>query len=295
MDEFKSYHPIVNFLYFFFVIGFCMLLMHPISLGITFFCVVLYTFVLKEKREAIKSLGLGVFVIVITAIINPLFSHGGMTIITYLPSGNPVTLESIYYGVATGVMLSATILYFSCVNMILTGDKFTYLFGRIIPKLAMLFSMMLRFIPNLISRLREISAVQKTLGRDISKGNIIKRLKCGIKILSILVTWSLENAIETADSMKSRGYGLSGRTSYTVFRFETRDKIAVSSIIILSGIMIWAMVTGNLKYGYFPICYTEKTSFLSVVIHAVYFFLCAIPVLIEWREALRWKAIKSKI
>lgn len=295
MNEFKSCHPIVNFFYFFLVIGFTMFLMHPVSLGITLFCAVLYNFVLKGKREALKSMGLAVFVILITAILNPLFSHYGVTVITYLPTGNPLTAESICYGIAAGIMLSSVLLYFSCSNMVLTSDKFTYLFGRIIPKLSMVFSMILRFIPTLISRLKEISAVQKSLGRDISKGSIIKRIKCGIKILSILVTWSLENAIETADSMKSRGYGLSGRTSYTIFKLEKRDKLMLLSMSILSAVILWGMMSGELRYSYFPIYYTEKLSFLSFCLHTSYFLLCLTPVLFEWREAVRWNVIKSKI
>lgn len=295
MNEFKSCHPIVNFLYFFLVIGFTMFLMHPVSLGITLLCAVLYTFVLKGKKEALKSIGLVVFVILITAILNPLFSHYGVTVITYLPTGNPLTAESICYGIAAGVMLSSVLLYFSCSNMVLTSDKFTYLFGRIIPKLSMVFSMILRFVPTLISRLKEIFAVQKTLGRDISKGSIIKRIKCGIKILSILITWSLENAIETADSMKSRGYGLSGRTSYTIFKLEKRDKLMLLSMGILSAIILWGILSGELRYSYFPIYYTEKLSFFPLCLHTAYFLLCLTPVLLEWREAVRWNVIKSKI
>lgn len=295
MNEFKTCHPMVNFLYFFLVIGFTMFLMHPVSLGITFFCAILYSFVLKGKRKALKSIGVAVFVILITAILNPLFSHYGVTVITYLPTGNPLTAESIYYGLAAGVMLSSVLLYFSCFNMVLSSDKFTYLFGRIIPKLSMVFSMIMRFVPTLISRLKEISAVQKTLGRDISKGGIIKRIKCGIKILSILITWSLENAIETADSMKSRGYGLSGRTSYTIFKLEKRDKLMLLSMGILSAVILWGILSGELKYSYFPVIYTEKLSFLSLCMHTAYFLLCLTPVLFEWREAVRWSAIKSKI
>ena len=295
MNEFKSCHPIVNFLYFFLVIGFTMFLMHPVSLGITLFCAVLYTFVLKGKRKALKSMGVAVFVILFTAILNPLFSHYGVTVITYLPTGNPLTAESCYYGIAAGVMLSSVLLYFSCSNMVLTSDKFTYLFGRIIPKLSMVFSMILHFVPTLISRLKEISAVQKTLGRDISKGGIIKRVKCGIKILSVLITWSLENAIETADSMKSRGYGLSGRTSYTIFKLEKRDKLMLLSMGILSAVILWGILSGKLNYSYFPVLYTEKLSFLSLCMHTAYLFLCLTPVLLEWRETVRWNVIKSKI
>lgn len=42
-------------------------------------------------------------------------------------------------------------------------------------------------------------------------------------MLSILVTWALENAIETSDSMRSRGYGLHGRTAFSIYRLTRRD------------------------------------------------------------------------
>lgn len=292
MNEFKSYHPIVNFIYFLCAIGFSMFLMHPVSLVITLTCAIAYTFFLKPKKSAVISVLMILPVILITAVINPLFSHEGITIIDYLPSGNPLTAESIYYGFAAGVMLASVILYFSCYNEVMTSDKFIYLFGKIIPTLSLVFSMILRFIPNLISRIKEITNTQRTLGRDISKGSMIKRLKCGIKILSILVTWSLENAVDTADSMKSRGYGLVGRTAYSIFRLEKRDIKALLWMAVLSGITLLGILSGYLKYSYFPVFVTENFSPMSCLMHLSYFLLCMTPVIIEVREEYRWKAIQ---
>ena len=110
-----------------------------------------------------------------------------------------------------------------------------------------------------------------------------------------MTIWSLENAIETADSMKSRGYGLSGRTSYTIFKLEKRDKLMLLSMGILSAVILWGILSGELKYSYFPVLYIGKLSFATVFLHTAYFLLCAAPVLFEWREAVRWNAIKSKI
>lgn len=61
-------------------------------------------------------------------------------------------------------------------------------------------------------------------GAGCVQRRLIKRAKHGIKIMSILVTWALENAIDTADSMKDRGYGLPGRTAFSIYRFDRRDK-----------------------------------------------------------------------
>ena len=42
----------------------------------------------------------------------------------------------------------------------------------------------------------------------------------------------LENAIDTSDSMKSRGYGLTGRTAYSNSVFDKRD---VTALILFGG------------------------------------------------------------
>ena len=56
MDEFKTYHPIVNFIYFLLVIGLSMFLMHPVSLGISLFCAIVYIAVLKGKKALLISI-----------------------------------------------------------------------------------------------------------------------------------------------------------------------------------------------------------------------------------------------
>ncbi len=289
MKEFRTYHPIVNFIYFLLVIGLSMFLMHPVSLGITLFSAIVYITVLKGKKAALISVFSAIPIMLLGAVINPLFSHEGITILTYLPSGNPLTLESFYYGFAAAAMLMAVIIHFTAYNEIMTSDKFIYLFGRIIPSLSLVISMTLRFVPTFLARLREIKAVQKTLGISMSEGSIIKRVRSAIRIFSILITWSLENAVETADSMKSRGYGLSGRTAYSIFRFEKRDAVALLWMCVLTVIIFCGIYSGALAYTYFPMFTVGK---FSIGIHTAHFMLCMTPVIIEVREAIRWKAIK---
>ena len=45
---------------------------------------------------------------------------------------------------------------------------------------------------------------QKAMGRDVTNGSMLAKAKHGMNILSILVTWALENAIETSDSMRQQ-------------------------------------------------------------------------------------------
>ena len=104
--------------------------------------------------------------LVITALINPaFFSSGGVTILTYLPSGNPLTLESYPLRYLCCVLLITVIAWFSCFNAIMTSDKFVYLFGRVIPALSLVLSMSLRFVPRFTAQIKVISTRKNVWGR----------------------------------------------------------------------------------------------------------------------------------
>lgn len=293
MNEFKTYHPIVNFIYFVAVIGFSVFFMHPLCLFISLLSGFSYSVILKG-RKAIKTNLLYMFpMLLLMAVMNPLFNHHGATIITYLPDGNPLTFESIIYGIASALMIISVICHFSSYNEIMTSDKFIYLFGRIIPTLSLILSMTLSFVPKFTRQIKVVINAQKCMGRDISKGNIFKRAKIGISILSIMVTWALENMIETADSMKSRGYGLYKRTSYSNYIFDKRDKMALLCIILLILYTLSGNMSGDMAFSYYPVLETQNFSVLSLSFFASYLLLCTYPIIIELWEVRKWKTIKS--
>jgi len=295
MNEFKTYHPIVNFTYFVFVIGFSCFFMHPLCLGISLMSGFAYSMMLKGTKQIKTNLIYTLPMLLLMALINPLFNHEGVTIIGYFSSGNPLTFESIIYGLCTATMIASVICHFSCYNEIMTSDKFIYLFGKIIPGLSLIISMTLRFIPKFAHQLKVVTNAQKCLGRDISCGNIIKRGKCGINILSIMTTWSLENAIETADSMKSRGYGIPGRTAFSIFTFDKRDKKTLICILILGIYTFVGNLLGGMSFTYFPSIQTAEFSAFRLSVFVAYLLLCICPIIIELWEVRKWKVLKSKI
>ena len=295
MNEFKTYHPIVNFTYFVFVIGFSCFLMHPVCLGISLVSGFIYSVMLKGKKAIRTNLLYMIPMIVVTALLNPVFNHEGITVLTYLPDNNPLTMESILYGISASVMLVSVICHFSCYNEVMTGDKFIYLFGKIIPGLSLVISMTLRFVPRFKAQLRVVANAQRTMGRDVSNGSIIKRAKHGLNILSIMTTWSLENAIETADSMKSRGYGIPGRTAFSIYTFDKRDKKAFSLILLLGIYTLAGSIMGGMSFGYFPSVEGVAPSVFSVSVFLAYLLLCVSPVIIEVWEVRRWKLSRSNI
>lgn len=294
MNEFAKYHPLINFIYFTAVIVFSMIFVHPICLVTSLLCSVMYSIILNGKK-ALKFIAMLLPLMLISALINPAFNHEGVTVIAYLPSGNPLTLESILYGIVAASMVATVICWFSCFNKIMTSDKFIYLFGRIIPSLSLILSMTFRFVPKFKEQVQEVSNAQKSMGRDSSEGSVFARVKNSIRILSAVITWSLENAIDTSDSMKSRGYGLTDRTAYSNYVFDKRDVTALIYLAVMITYFLIGVLLGKINYRYFPSMRGTDMSFYSTSIFISYIMICIMPIIIEIWEELKWRKLKSKI
>ena len=295
MNEFKGYHPIVNFIYFVFVIGFSCFIINPFCLCISLVSGFTYSAMLKGTKQVKTNLIYMLPMIIIMALMNPLFNHQGITIINYFPNGNPLTLEAIIYGICTAFMIASVICHFSCYNEIMTSDKFIYLFGKIIPSMSLIISMTLRFVPRFLHQFKVVAGARKCMGRDVNSGSIIKRAKNGLEILSIVTTWAMENAIETADSMKSRGYGTAKRTAYSIYKFDKRDIKAFVYILLLGIYTLTGSLLGGMNVQFFPCVEFNKVSLFEISVFIAYFMLCICPVIIELWEVRKWKVLTSKI
>lgn len=294
-DTFQTYHPLNNFLYFTLVIGFSMTLNHPLAQMISLLSAMFYAIQCEGRKAVLFTLKFCLPMVLLTAFINPAFSHEGVTKLLYFPTGNPLTLESILYGFSAGFMLATVLLWFVNFNRVITSDKFVYLFGRIIPALSLVLSMTLRFIPKFKSQTKTVVDAQRCIGRDLSSGSLLSRIKTAVTVLSIMITWALENAIETADSMKSRGYGLKGRTAFSIYRFDERDKMLMlwlmfSGLYLLSGSMALAFA-----FRYFPSIQWARLNPITISFYVVYLLLCSTPITLNKLEEQKWNAIHSKM
>ena len=288
---FSEYHPLVNFSYFSFVILFSCFIGHPVLLFISVIASFLYSVKLNGSKAVKFNLMFLLPLLVFSAVINPLFNHEGATILTYFKSGNPLTLESMVYGVSQAFIIVSVIMWFSCFNSVITSDKFIYLFGRIIPSMSLMLSMALRFIPDIKKRFSEIRNAQAGLLINEKKG-IINKIKNLSKTISILTTWSLENAVDTADNMKNRGYGIKGRTSFLIYNFEKRDLISLLLIFAFGIYTLFGIITKEISYSYFPYLDVVSGNISVISFYFVYALMCFYPLIIEIREDIRWKLLK---
>ena len=294
-DAFAGYHPTVNLAFFVLVFVCAMLLMEPVCLLLSLLPACGYDLWLHGGKAVRFGARAVLPAMVLAAVLNPAFSHAGITILAYFPSGNPLTLESILYGLAAAVLLAAVIVWCRCCAAVLTADKLVYLFGRVIPALSLVLALSLRQIPRCAAQLRTIRANRRGMGETCGGSGFVGRVRSGAKLLSILVTWCLENAIETADSMKGRGYGLPGRTAFALYRFTRRDGVLSAVLALaLAGVCV-GVGCGALYVRYYPSMRIGGAGALGAVCAACFALLCFLPLLLNGKEALTWRRLRSNI
>ena len=288
---FARLHPLVDLTFFVLVLAFAMFLSHPAVQLAGLVCAALFALRCTGRGFG-RRMAMLLPLMLLAAVVNPLVSHQGVTVLFRFPSGNACTLESVLYGISAAVRLGTAVLWFMGWNAVMTSDKFVYLFGRILPSLSLTLSMGLRFVPRLLRRTREVAQAQK-LAQPAERGWLASIRRAG-RVVSIVVTWALENALDTADSMKSRGYGLPKRTAFSLFRFTLRDGICLGILAALGGAVLAGSLTGGLKWWYYP-APGGAAGAQAAVWTAAFVLLAAFPLIFDAKEAIQWRASRSRI
>lgn len=285
-----SVHPAVSFLFFAVVLFVSATALHPAALCAGLAGALLSAWVLLGGRETCQCLKWSLPMAVLAAVVNPAFNHRGVTTLFYLPSGNPLTLESLVYGLSAGGMLLTVLLWCACLRRTMTTDKILYLFGRVAPSLSLLLSMTLRLIPRYRLQARRIAQAWEGLAG--APKTRLASLRAGGHTLSILVTWALENGVETADVMRSRGYGLPGRSAFSLYRMERRDR----RILFFMGAAVVPFAAfaaaGALSFRCYP-SLAAATGGGTFAAALFYFMFCMLPVYLAGKEAWIWSHWKS--
>ena len=291
-DAFSGFHPGVNLAFFMAVLGLTMFIQQPVYLLMSFISGCAYLLYLQGKKGFFRQVGYLVPILVMMAVMNPMFNHKGVTVLWYLPNDNPITLEAICFGLASAVMMGASIVWFNCCNTVFTSDKIIYLFGRVIPALSLMISMTLRFVPRFKNFLQSVLRTQKAMHKP---ENAKEQLQQALSAFSATVSWAMEQSIVSADSMKSRGYGVQGRTAFSIYIFEKRDGIAFALLGILCIGAVVPHLVGLMEWTYYPSLSGQLLGPVQMLAYLCYGGLCNLPLIIDLMEDRKWNALRSKI
>ena len=285
-DAFSRCHPVVNFLYFVLAIGFGVVIQHPAYMLAAVIGAAAYYLLLKGKK-GIKTILLLLPVFLVIALVNPVFNTLGETQL-FLLFGRPYTWEALLYGLVVGGIFVVMMLWFGCYNVVLTSDKFTSLFGNLIPSLSLLLVMVLRMIPNLMRKAVQLSGARRSIGKGVESGSTKEKVLGGMTVLSALTDWALEGSVVTADSMRSRGYGAAKRTNFQIYRMSRLDWSLLGITLLLAA----AVIFGGAKTAEFiPALQIAPLNWGF----GAYCLFLLLPTALHLKEAITWHILRSRI
>lgn len=293
-SRFASCHPAVSFGFFIAAIGGSVFFQHPAYLLVSVLAAVCLLLTEKGKGALPMIWGMIPLFLFLSAI-NPLFNHYGKRVL-FTVFGKRYTVEALLYGMVIAGMLVAALLWFSCYSAVMTSDKFTWLFGNLIPALSLILVMVLRLIPAYRRKAAQISGARRCIGKSPGATDSWKeKVVYSTSVLSALTTWALEGGIVTADSMRSRGYGTAKRSSFQTYQWRASDVVFAFGAAVLFAVTLFGANLGWTKATFTPVLNITPIGGVRAAGLVCYALCLLIPVFLNLREELTWKFLRSKI
>ncbi len=290
----KLKNPINILIFYLFVVVFTMAAQNPFFSAVSFIAAFLYSVILFKTKALKFALGFCLPAVILFAAFNLFFVHKGQSAFLFI-NGNPITQESLFYGLNSGIIFSGVILWFYTFNEVSSGGRISALFSKPLPQITLLFSMTMRLIPDFKKRAGHISDAQTMIGKGASGKGLFKRIKYGLMIISVLITWSLENGIETADSMKARGYGGKVNKARVKRKLILSEALFFAALLSAAAFCVFSIVSGAAGFEFFPFVRISIDPFLGIISLAVFTLICFYPVYLSLYKEAKWRLLKSKI
>lgn len=290
-SAFETCHPLVLAAFFVVAVALCIVIQNPLF-QLVGLVAAACAYLSVAGARGFKLLGGLMLAGAFIAVLNPLFSSAGdQTLFTVF--GHPYTFESLAYGISTALMFMTMLLWFACFARVMTGEKISYLLGGIAPSLALVLSMLVRLIPSFRRRAADIVDARACIGKSARSGPLAQRVSEGSSSLSTLVSWSLEDSIVTANSMRSRGYGLARRSNYARYAFCVRDGIIAILLAALAACVVVCLSLGAVPDS--PLAPMHGFGFLGWLAFVAYTMFLMTPFVLNVIEELAWQISVSRI
>lgn len=287
-SRFERFHPIVSFLFYAGAISLVIFMLHPVFLVGGLLIIITLNYI-HDRLQGIKRwLIFLVVTFLVMIVLNPFFNERGRHLLFEFHQ-HRFTLEAVTYGGINALSIISVILLFISYNTVMTPNKLLFLFAKFLPQFAILLMLTLRFIPLMRRRLEEIAVVQQSKGLTMYQGTWKTKVKTGMMYVQTLLTYSLEEAIQTADSMAARGYGQTNRSTYEYFNFHKKDLSALLFLLAVYAVIIFYRIKG---FGYltiYPVMESWGLSIKDILTFLMYLVFLCFPIIIEAGGKFRWR------
>ena len=101
---------------------------------------------------------------------------------------------------------------------------------------------------------------------------------------------SMEAAVETADSMRARGYGEARRTTFHLFRFDTRSAVIMAAVLSLAAVCTAGRIYGYGCMEFYPRIYAPDADAGGIAMLAAFAAVMFMGAILEMKEAAVWRS-----
>lgn len=285
---FDSSHPSVPAAYLAGALLLTMFGLEPLLVAISLAGALALSLCARGGRATRQTLMWLVPMALLITVINPLFSSSGATLLLRVGRVK-VYAESLAFGACMGGLFCATVLWCESAVRVLTHDRLLALAGGATPVVALMVSMASRLVPQILGRFREVTDARAAATVAAPAGAVAtlrSRVADVARTSGVLLAWSLSDSLDTADSMRARGWASTRhRTSYRPFRHTRRDALALAGVLALLAVAAWCAYGIAVPFHFYP--------HLSAPAPAWRYLPCALyvalPTILHLREALTWR------
>ncbi len=291
----KRYHPTLVFLFFIGVLVLTMLKNHPAIALVSFTFALLLRFRVAGVKKTLRSLLFFIPMIAVIALFNFFFNSNGITEL-FTIGHRTFMLEPMLFGLVSGLILVSVMMWFFSYSDLMDNGRFLAMLGKRLPVISMMISMIFRYIPDTIEHGREIDMSQKALmGAD--DGSRKAKIQRAIRLTSVLMAWSMENAIETADSMKAKGYQAGLRKPYARVRWTSRDVLPLICLLLMISLVVACIILGAAAFLFYPDWYIPSRALKGGLLYyliGAFSLLSAFPLILDLIDFVRDKMTQAR-
>ena len=132
------------------------------------------------------------------------------------------------------------------------------------------------------------------VGKGTDQGNLLQRLVNSIRIFSMLISWTIGALATASDSMRSRGSVLRGRTAFSIYRFDNRDRAYVIGLFACLTITAMGYLLRQTRMVYDPRLQWTPLTVMSYAFYLGYAVFCLMPLGLELYTEWRFRRARER-
>ena len=225
---------------------------HPLLLGALLAVVLLAAAGGRVLGPVARLTAFGVPFALLVALINPLVSHDGVTVIYRLGKVPPfgevdLTLEALVYGATFGLQLLVVLAVWALATRAVDPDDVLRLFRRVSFRSALTAALAVRLMPVLMRDAQRMAEARRCRADGGGGG-----ARASVAVLRAVTAGALDRATDVAATMEVRGYATASGRVQSARAWSRHDLAFLASALAIVVLVVLARAQGVAGFEAFP-------------------------------------------